>query len=191
VEHQAGSVVPHFREPEDVDWSGTQMTKAVWSGVLTAAAMVVLSAAPAFAQASDNAQIAVTVNVNARAKLTLGTATITFNDADPDVTGTFSSGPISVDVKSRAGSGSNVTLTVVADDDLTSGGDTIPISDLTWTVTGAGFSAGTSDSTTAQTLGSWTGSGNRSGTHTYSLPNSWAYNVGSYTATLTYTLTAP
>ena len=37
----------------------------------------------------------------------------------------------------------------------------------------------------------WTGPGARSGTQTYSLPNSWTYTVGSYTTTLNYTLTAP
>jgi hypothetical protein len=182
--------VPHFREAEDVDWSGKQMTKAVWSGVLTTAAVVLLSAAPAFAQATDTEAVAVSVSVNARAKLTLSAAAINFGDADPDVTPIFTSAAIGVDVKARAGPASNVTVTVQANQDLTSGSDTIPIANLTWTVTGAGFSAGTS-ATSAQTLGSWTGSGNRSGTHTYSLPNSWAYNVGSYTATLTYTLTAP
>jgi hypothetical protein len=167
------------------------MTKAVWSGVLTAAAMVVLSAAPAFAQDTDTQLINVTVNVSARAKLTLGSGTLTFADTDPDGAGAvITAAAISLDVKSRTSSGSNVTLTVQADDDLTSGTDTIAISNLTWAVTGAGFQPGTS-STAAQTLGSWTGSGNRSGTHTYSLANSWNYNVGTYTAVLTYTLTAP
>jgi hypothetical protein len=184
--------VPHFREAEDVDWSGKQMTKAVWSGVLTTAAVVLLSAAPAFAQASDNKSIGVTVNVNARAKLTLGSATITFADADPDVTPTFTSAPITIDVKARATATSNVTVTVQATGDLSAGaGITIPIANLEWTATGAGFQAGASNKDTAQTVGSWTGSGNRSGDHTYTLPNSWAYAIGVYTVTLNYTLSAP
>jgi hypothetical protein len=44
---------------------------------------------------------------------------------------------------------------------------------------------------TAQTVGSWTGSGNRSGTQSYALANSWNYATGAYTAMATYTLTAP
>ena len=91
----------------------------------------------------------------------------------------------------KTGSASTATLTVLAAGDLTSGTDTIAISNVTWTATGAGFVAGTMNKTTAQSAGSWTGSGNRSGTFSYFLANSWSYPTGSYTATTTYTLTAP
>jgi hypothetical protein len=40
-------------------------------------------------------------------------------------------------------------------------------------------------------VGAWTGSGNQTGTQTYSLANSWTYATGTYTAALTYTLTVP
>ena len=43
----------------------------------------------------------------------------------------------------------------------------------------------------AQSLGSWTGSGNRAGTQTYKLANSWSYATGAYSTSVTYTLTAP
>jgi hypothetical protein len=72
-----------------------------------------------------------------------------------------------------------------------SGGNTIGVSNLTWAVTGSGYQAGTSNKTTAQTVGSWTGPGNTLGTQTFSLPNSWTYATGTYTVTLNYTLTAP
>jgi hypothetical protein len=98
---------------------------------------------------------------------------------------------MTVDVKGRTSAGSNVTLTVFSNQDLTSGSDAIGIANLTWTATGTGFAAGTMNKTTAQTVGSWTGSGSRAGAVTLKLANSWAYNAGSYTATLTYTLTAP
>jgi hypothetical protein len=167
------------------------MKKAVWSGIIAAATFCVLSG-PAYAQVTDSAALSVTVNVNARAKLTLSAASITFADADPDVTPTLAAPALDVGVKARTSGGSSVTLTVVASDDLkTAGGDTIPISGLTWTATGASFVAGTSDKTTAQSVGTWTGSGNRTGTQSYSLPNSWSYAIGSYAATLNYTLTAP
>jgi hypothetical protein len=44
---------------------------------------------------------------------------------------------------------------------------------------------------TAQTVGTWTGSGNPAGSHTYVLANSWAYATGVYTTTLNYTLSVP
>jgi hypothetical protein len=167
------------------------MKKVVWTGIVATAALMLLPGS-VFAQASDNAAINVTVNVAARAKLTLGSAAITFADADPDSVGTLSSGAITVDVKARTSAAGSVTLTVQASDDLkTSGSEVIAISGLTWTATGTNFVAGTSNKTTAQTVGSWTGPGDRSGTQTYSLPNSWSYGAGSYSATLNYTLSAP
>jgi hypothetical protein len=167
------------------------MKKAVWSGAV-AAAVVLLGSSSAFAQQTANASIAVTANVNAKAKLTLGTAAINFADADPDVTPIFTSAPVTVDVRSRTSAAGNVTLTVLASGDLTSGSNVIAIGTLSWTATGLGFTgAGANNKTTAQTLGSWTGSGNPSGTQTLSLPNLWSYNTGTYTVTLNYTLTAP
>ena len=47
------------------------------------------------------------------------------------------------------------------------------------------------NNTVAQSLGSWTNSGNRSGTQTYALANSWDYETRSYSQGVTYTLTAP
>jgi hypothetical protein len=167
------------------------MKKAVWSAVV-ATAVLVLGSSSAFAQQTATAAVAVTANVNAKAKLTLGLLSVTFPDADPDVTTMYTSAPISVDVKARTATGSNVTLTVLASGDLTSGSDAIAIGTLTWAAAGSGFVAsGNNDKTTAQTLGSWTGSGNPSGSHTLSLPNLWSYNTGVYTVTLNYTLTAP
>lgn len=166
------------------------MSKAVWTAV---AALTVLAAAiPAEAQSTASATVNVTVNVSARATLDLhGTNAVTFADADPDTTASISAPAITIDVKGRTAGGSNVTLTVVSNRDLTSGGDSIGINNLTWTATGAGFAAGTMDKTTAQTVGTWAGSGSHSGAVTLKLANSWVYNAGAYTAMLTYTLTAP
>ncbi|HTI36669.1 MAG TPA: hypothetical protein VL484_03845 [Vicinamibacterales bacterium] len=166
------------------------MSKAVWTA---AAALAVFTiAVPAIAQSTATATVNVTVNVSARATLDLhGTNSVTFADADPDTTPSIAAPALTIDVKSRTSAASNVTLTVVSNQDLTSGSDVIGIANLTWTSTGTGFAAGTMNKTTAQTVGSWTGSGTRSGTVTLKLANSWAYNAGAYTATLTYTLTAP
>jgi len=167
------------------------MMKAVWSGAATAAAVVFLSAPAAFAQATAPGSLGVTANVAAKAKLTLGVGSFTFADADPDATATMTSSAVSVAVNARTSPTGAVTLTVLASGDLDSGSATIAINNLTWTSTGAGFQPGTSNKTTAQTVGGWTGSGSRTGGQTFSLPNSWTYATGTYTVTLNYTLTSP
>lgn len=167
------------------------MKKAVWSGVI-AGAVVLLGSSSAFAQQTAGASIAVTAHVDAKAKLSLSLSSINWADADPDVVTAFSSGPITVDVKARTSAGGAVTVTVLADGELVSGSDTIPVNTLAWTASGLGFTAtGNNNFTTAQTLGSWTNSGNHTGSQTLSLPNLWSYKTGTYTVTLNYTLTAP
>jgi len=167
------------------------MKKAVWSGAI-AAAIALLGSSSAFAQQTAGASIAVTAHVDAKAKLSLSLSSINWLDADPDVTSTFTSGTITVDVKARTSAGGAVTVTVLADGELVSGSDTIPVNTLAWTASGAGFAvSGNNNATAAQTLGSWTNSGNHSGSQTLSLPNLWSYKTGTYTVTLNYTLTAP
>ena len=166
------------------------MMKAVWSGIAAFGVMVGL-AAPAQAQATANGSLSVTATVSAKAKLTLSAASITFADADPDVTPSITAAGVDVDVKARTSAAGSVTLTVLASGDLASGGNTIAVSNLTWTSAGSGFVNGTSNKTVAQPVGSWTGSGNPTGTQTYALANSWTYVTGTYTVTLNYTLTAP
>ena len=142
---------------------------------------------------TDTKPLTVSATVAATAKLTLTSATVTFPDADPDVTPSIpaNEGAITVTAKAKTGAASPVTLTLLAATDLTSGSDTIAISNVTWTATGGGFVAGTMNNSVAQTVGSWTGSGNRTGTQSFVLANSWSYATGSYSAAATYTLTAP
>lgn len=137
--------------------------------------------------------LTVNMAISARAKLTLGVNAINFADADPDSSPSIlaTENPVSVTAKVRTGAASTATLTHLAGGDLTSGGNTIAIGNITWTVTGAGFVSGTMNKTTAQPAGSWTGSGSYSGTYSYSIVNSWSYATGNYTASTTYTLTAP
>jgi hypothetical protein len=131
--------------------------------------------------------------VSATAKLTLSAATLTFPNSDPDTTPSIAAteGAITITAKGKTSAGSNITLTLVSADDLKSGTDVIAISNLTWTVNGAGFVAGTMNKTTAQSVGTWANSGSRVGTATFALANSWSYPTGNFTATGTYTLTAP
>ena len=129
--------------------------------------------------------------INARAKLTINSTTITFPDANPDSVPNIAALENPVSVTSSARSNFTVDLTVLVSGDLTSGSDTIPITNITWTRTGTGYRIGTMNRTTPQLAGRWTGSGNRNGTFSYFLVNSWSYAKGSYTATAIYTLTAP
>jgi hypothetical protein len=142
----------------------------------------------------DTKTLTINATVAAKASLTLSAATISFPDSDPDLVPSISSSPATVTFtcKVKTGSASLATLTVKANGDLQGAGtDIIPISNVTWTASGTGFVPGTMNTTTAQSVASWTGSGNRSGTCSYFLANSWSYATGSYTATADYVLTAP
>ena len=153
---------------------------------------LLLTSIPAFA-VNTTQPLTVNMGLSARAKLTLGVNAINFSDQDPDTTPSVAAteGAVTVTAKVRTGAASTATLTHLAGGDLISGSNTIAISNVTWTVTGAGFVAGTMNRTTAQSAGSWTGSGSYSGTFSFSIVNSWSYATGNYTASTTYTLTAP
>jgi len=143
--------------------------------------------------ASQTASATATVTVDPVAKLTLSAASLAFDDADPDNTPTIlaKAGAITITCKARATFGATVTLVVQAVDDLRSGLDTILATQVSWTATGMGFVDGTVSKTAAQPVGSWVGSGLWTGTQLYRLANSWDYPTGTYTTTLTYTMTAP
>jgi hypothetical protein len=164
------------------------MKKPLLFTLLLVAGLVV-AATPVAAQ-PQTANLTVTAQVNARAVLTLSSATVAFADADPDTTPSITGSPVlTVTAKSRTSAGNAVTLTVQAGGPLTSGTDTIAVSNVSWTATGD-VSAGTL-STSAVTIGSWTSSGNRQGNMTFALTNSWAYATGNYSTTVTFTLSAP
>ena len=170
------------------------MKKAVWSGIIAAAGVLALSTS-VYAQQTANGTVTVTANVSAKAKLTINggtTASISFTDADPDASPTVSASPLDIAVKARTTGNGAVTLTVRASQALTSGTNTIAITALKWSSTGTNFATnGVSSSTAEVSVLSASGSGNHTGQQTYALDNSWAYATGTYTTTLTYTLTAP
>lgn len=145
---------------------------------------------------TDQKTLVINATVSAKANLTITPSTINFPDADPDSTPSIpANSTVNFTAKVRTGKTSLATLTVLANQDLTSGTDTIAITNVTWTATGTGFINGTMDKTTPQNVASWTGSstgpGHYNGVCTYSLANDWAYATGSYTANAVYTLTAP
>lgn len=150
-------------------------------------------AGSAWASDTDTKTLTINATVKARAKLTLSPDTINFADADPDDLPSIAADyPVTVTAKVRTGSSSKPDLVVQANGDLkNANGDIIEIGNVSWNATGSGFKDGTMDKSTAQDVASWTGSGNRSGTLRFFLANSWDYATGSYTATATYTLTAP
>jgi hypothetical protein len=156
-------------------------------------AVIALAAAQPIGAATATSNLTVSASVAATAQLTLGSTKISFADANPDTVPSIAAteGAMTVSAKGKTSTSGAVTLTLLAAGNLTSGSDTIPITNVTWTVTGTGFAAGTMNRTTAQSAGSWTGSGAHAGTMTFALANSWAYATGSYATTATFTLTAP
>jgi hypothetical protein len=160
---------------------------------LAVIAVCVLLAATATGAASLPRTATATATVNALAKLTLSGAPLAFAGADPDTVPNIpaSGGPLTITAKCRTTLGSTVLLSVIASSDLRSGLDVIPVSQLSWTGAGAGFASGTMSTSASQTVGTWTSSGSWIGTQTYALVNSWSYSTGTYTTTLTYTLSAP
>lgn len=148
------------------------------------------------AQATANVKVGATVSSSAI--LTLSTTSITFPDADPDTVKSIpaqENGAL-VTAKVKTGSATPATLKVLAADDLKSGTDVIPITNVTSTATNAsGSFFSTSPVTWSKTApGATVGegkSGSYSGTFSWFLANNWNYVTGSYTANATYTLLAP
>jgi len=143
--------------------------------------------------ATGTATLTINATVASRAEIALAPTTINFPDASPTTSASVpADNPVAVTARVRTGRTTAATLTVAAPTDLVTGSDTIPISNVSWTASGAPFIAGTMNKTTAQSAATFAnGSGLFSGTFNFVLANSWTYNTGSYTATVTYTLTAP
>jgi len=143
--------------------------------------------------ASDTKSVVIKAKIEKVAKLIVDTNSITFPNMDPDEVKQVPAlqNDIKVTVKARTGSTSLVNLNIVADGDLASGPDTIPVQNVAWQASGQGFLSGTLSKSTIQTAGSWTGSGVREGVFRYYLNNSWNYQKGEYLVIVTYILTTP
>jgi hypothetical protein len=149
--------------------------------------------------ASATKDVTLSATVTSTAKLTLATTTITFPDADPDITANIPANENGAIVTAKVKTGSlanSAYLNVLATDDLKSGTDVIPITNVTSTATnssGSFFLAGpiTWSKTAPGARVGQGNSGNFAGAFNWFLANSWSYASGSYTAQAQYTLTAP
>ncbi len=151
-------------------------------------------ASPARSASAQSRTATLNVSINSLARLTLSSTGVSFPDSNPDlvpqVPGT--PGPLVVTVKARTTLNATVRLSVLASDDLRSGVRTIPASNITWTATGAGFVAGNAESDDAADRGH-RGSGRASAPaiRACSSRNVWTHPTGTYTLTMTYTLSSP
>jgi hypothetical protein len=158
--------------------------------LLPATIVALLLSPAAVAAQSDTATL--NASVSGLARLSLSSGSITFPDADPDAVPFVPASPaaISITAKARATEGGEVTLTVLATDDLRSGLDTIPASAISWTASGPGFVPGTLSSTAAQLVASWPASGIYTGSQSFLFRNLWTHPTGTYTVTMVFTLSA-
>jgi len=125
------------------------------------------------------------------ASLTLDVASLTFPASDPDITPQIAAleNPVTVTVRVRGAVSTIADLTILAAGDLLSSADSIPITGITWTATGAGFVAGTLSKIDPQTMGHWFGKNiDVQGSLWFRLANSWGYPTGTYSQTLMLTL---
>jgi hypothetical protein len=157
--------------------------------ILSACFLILLLAGTARG-ATDVKNLTINAQVDAVAILTLGVTDIHFPATTPPTQFVATENAVSVDCQVLIDA-SAATLTVICDGPLTSGSNTIAINNVTWTATGAGYQGGTMSDTVAQQAGTWSSSGDYSGTFSFFLANSWSYATGTYIAIATYTLTAP
>lgn len=155
-------------------------------------ALVLLPAGNLLA-ASANQPLNMSAQVSSQAKIALNVSAINFveffNDNPPNLPA--DENPVAITIKAKTGNNSTVTLTFLASGDLEEPHHTIPINLVRWTATGAGFQNGTMSKTTSQTVGTWTGPGSHAGSLSFFLDLSAPQATGTYTATGTFTLTAP
>lgn len=134
-------------------------------------------------------------DVRTLSKLEVDQTTVVFDlgSLSPDDAPVINANPaqINITLKTRTGANSNVTLNILATGDIVSGTDVIPVNNINWIATGAGFVGGTLDKMSPQKVGSWTGGGVRSGTLAFRMFNRWEYVKGEYGTTSLFILTTP
>ncbi|MET0211616.1 MAG: hypothetical protein ABW292_01380 [Vicinamibacterales bacterium] len=152
-----------------------------------------IALAPTRDSSAQSRTATVNVSINGLARLTLSSTGVSFPDSNPDLVPQVPGVPsaLAITVKARTTLNATLRLSVLASDDLRSGIRTLPASNITWTATGAGFVPGALNPTTPQSVGSWVNSGIRAGTQSLLFANLWTHPIGTYTLTMTYTLSSP
>ena len=124
--------------------------------------------------------------------LTLSPGGIAFPDASPDVVPMIGPAVVSVTVKAVGPTGVPWTLTLIANSDLRSGPDVIPISVISWTSSpNPPFRDGTLSAVTPRVLATGITHTFTAFTMNFSMLNSWSYDAGNYSSAATLTLAAP
>ena len=124
--------------------------------------------------------------------LRLTPSTLSFPDASPDVTPVIGPATVMVTVKATAAPGYPWVLTLLGNSDLRSGPSMIPISTISWTSSpNPPFADGTLSRVSPVLLGTGIAHINSDLRMDFMFQNSWAYDVGVYSATATFTLSAP
>jgi uncharacterized protein YaiE (UPF0345 family) len=112
----------------------------------------------------------------------------TFPSADPETTPVITaSQPVTVEWKIV---GNRAWTLSVRGTNLTSGANSIAVTQVTWTAVAPLTTSGTLMNSD-QALARGTGGGNTARSITFFLRNSWTYNVGHYAQTITFTLSSP
>lgn len=138
------------------------------------------------------ASVVVSDRVAAAQFIQLQPTTISIASADPDTVPLVSASPIRVTYIAQGRGGGSWTITVEAEGQLVSGASTIPISNVSWVATPTPTFRNGTLSTVPQILATGTGLALlERGDVTFRLANSWNYNVGTYTQTITFTLSSP
>jgi len=101
-----------------------------------------------------------------------------------------SSSSVQVRVAALVPGTQSVRLLADSSTGMTGGGSTIKFDQVSWEATGD-FSKGVFDNSKEQLLRTFTGSGNHTGTYAFSYANAEYYAAGTYTGTVTYTVSSP
>jgi hypothetical protein len=124
--------------------------------------------------------------------ITLSPGGITLPDASPDVAPVIGPVPLAVTVKAVGRSGVPWSLTLIANSDLRSGPDVIPISVISWTSSpNPPFMDGILSAVAPRLIATGVTHDFYDFTMNFYMNNSWSYDAGNYTSSATFTLAAP
>lgn len=127
-------------------------------------------------------------------ELSISPTSVTFPSADPDITPVVSAPALFATYRIRGAGTQAWRLTVLANGDLIAGPSTVDISNVSWTATPSPpFQGGWLSKTVEQLVAAGTGNVPQPSTGwiVFQLANSWTYTAGTYTQTLTFTLSVP